>query len=428
MSADEDTFDIDIYGEDTAPQESGDANGYQENGADQSYDQNYHYDPTHTDQQPTEQTDDPSAEQAVAGDEGTAQQPDQSATTATAPQYGTKRKAPPEEDDNDLYDGEADYDSYNHQAEPSIKTEPQIKTEPNDSRTSATPSTRPLSPNSTPALRLQNLDWWTTEDDLRAYLSRGGVEASSLRDVRIAEHNQNGKSKGEAYLELSTAQDASAVKHEIEKANREGQEGGGMKKAVIGVGYTGVGNPYKGAGEKFASASGRGDRGGRGAYNNYNNRGSFGGRGGGFQQGRGGGYGQQQGMYNQQNAHQQSPVNAGGGWGMNGNPNGNFNAAAGFGGNPMMGGMGFPNMGMGGMGWNGMGMNNQGGMMGMGRGGNMMGMGMGMPGMQRGGMMGGMGGMNGMGQMGRGGWGGQQGYGGGGGGMGGQGNKRQRNE
>lgn len=271
-------------------------------------------------------------------------------------------------------------------------------------------------PNATPALHLTSLHWSTNEEDIRAYIP-SHLGKGSLREIRIAEHNQNGKSRGEAYLEFSSPAAAGAVKKAIEDANEAGQKEGKKRGPVVGVQFTGVGNPFRGAGgagEKFSSTAGRGDRGG---YVPRGQRGNFGGRGG-FQQNRGGGFGGR-GSYG-------GPQNGmGGQWGMNGN-------AGGFQGQNMVPGGG----GYGGMGMGGMNMGNFGGMMGMGRGGNMMGMMPNMMGnmMNMGGMgRGGMNGMGGMGMAGRGGWGGggggfqQQGYGD----MNGQqqqGNKRPRNE
>ena len=50
-------------------------------------------------------------------------------------------------------------------------------------------------PNATPALRLSELQWWHTEDDIRAWASKCNTEAE-LREVTFNEFKVNGKSKG----------------------------------------------------------------------------------------------------------------------------------------------------------------------------------------------------------------------------------------
>ncbi|MBE3044211.1 hypothetical protein IMZ48_16900 [Candidatus Bathyarchaeota archaeon] len=54
---------------------------------------------------------------------------------------------------------------------------------------------RPVDPNATPALMLSELNWWTTDDGVRAYARDIGCE-DELKEVTFSEHKVNGKSKG----------------------------------------------------------------------------------------------------------------------------------------------------------------------------------------------------------------------------------------
>lgn len=380
MATDDDNFDIDIYGDD--PNEAQPKEAPVEDELDFS---TANDDATYSEELPT---------QAGAGNEQVKAEQDSKPAHSTGQsqaQQGTKRKA--EEEANE--DGPAaDYGADNY-AEGGYTDYTNTKHEAAGD------------PYAMPALKLTELQWWTTEEDLRAFCAKAGVE-DQLKELSFGEHKINGKSRGEAYLEFSSPSAAENVKYEIEKAVTASQSESGSKRKDWLVEYSQPGNGFRmaagssGPKKDYQQNSGaynsRGgynnERGGRGNFrgNNYNNR--------------GGGFNNRGGMYQQSNPSQ-------GGWGGAGNgmmPN----MGAGF--NPMMAGM-MGNMG----GFNGMGMgrgnfNNMGGM-GMGRGGmNMMNMGM----MARGGWNGGF---QGGGQ--QGGW--QSGGGGGGGQMQG-GNKRARME
>ena len=417
MSADDDTFDIDIYGDEGQEEQFGDEpTDFEQTGQHGHVEGNGYNATFHTAVQ-SHQTEDSSGEATAGGEEHTNHTDIKAETTERTqepPQQGTKRKA-----SSDGYEDETDYDS----------------SHPVVDGMAVSIDARSVDPNATPALKFADLHWWNTEEDVRAFAVKAGVE-KEVRDVSFREHKINGKSGGEVYLEFASPQAAAATKREAESAKGEGT---GPNKANFSVYFAPVGNPFYTPPGAVGTLGGKKDftpQHNSGAYNpsgggrgNFGNRGNHGGRGGGFHnQNRGGGGGggwNNGGMYRNPNPNQQ-PGGGGGGWGMNGNFGG---------GNPMMGGMG---MGMGGF---GAGMNRGGGgMMGMNRGNQMMGNMMGNM-MGRGGMnMGGMG----MGMMGRGGWGGgggfqqgggmQQGFGGGGGFQGGgqggmqQGNKRARME
>jgi len=52
-----------------------------------------------------------------------------------------------------------------------------------------------LDPNATAALRLSELQWWETEDDLRGWANECSVE-DQIKEMTFNEHKVNGKSKG----------------------------------------------------------------------------------------------------------------------------------------------------------------------------------------------------------------------------------------
>lgn len=54
---------------------------------------------------------------------------------------------------------------------------------------------RPVDPNATAAVVLGELHWWTTEDDIRGWINKAGCE-DELKDITFNEHKVNGKSKG----------------------------------------------------------------------------------------------------------------------------------------------------------------------------------------------------------------------------------------
>ncbi|BCR91544.1 RNA-binding protein [Aspergillus chevalieri] len=83
---------------------------------------------------------------------------------------------------------------------------------------------RPSDPDATTALLISDLFWWTTDDDIRGWVNEAGVE-DELKDVTFSEHKVNGKSKGQAFIEFTTIQAATAAKHKIETINATGQTG-----------------------------------------------------------------------------------------------------------------------------------------------------------------------------------------------------------
>ncbi|KAH9206602.1 hypothetical protein DL95DRAFT_69375 [Leptodontidium sp. 2 PMI_412] len=250
---------------------------------------------------------------------------------------------------------------------------------------------RAIDPGATTALLISDLNWWNTDDDVRGWVNQAQVE-DELKDITFSEHKVNGKSKGQAYVEFTSQQAATAAKHKID-AFGEGQQY--VKKHTVTYSNPNV-NPFRTLPKDAPARAGKDGPNNRttsGGYNNdrgNNQNGNFGGNFRGRTPGyntRGGGMNNNMNNFNRNFSGPAMNNNMGGGGfnsPMGGFPNNPMNGQfGGFNRGGMMGGMrGGPNMrGRGGM-------NN-----------NMMGMPMG--GMPMGGMPGAMGGMPmGMGQMG----------------------------
>jgi len=56
--------------------------------------------------------------------------------------------------------------------------------------------------NATTAVRFNELQWWTTEDDVRGWANKAGIE-SEIKELTFNEHKVNGKSKGYKYYHQS---------------------------------------------------------------------------------------------------------------------------------------------------------------------------------------------------------------------------------
>ncbi|OBT49469.1 hypothetical protein VE00_00327 [Pseudogymnoascus sp. WSF 3629] len=239
---------------------------------------------------------------------------------------------------------------------------------------------RPIDPGATTALLISDLHWWNTDDDVRGWINQAQCE-DELKEITFSEHKVNGKSKGQAYVEFSSQQAATAAKHKIDTFG-EGQQY--VKKHVVNYSNPNV-NPFKTLPKDAPMRAGKDGPTNRPVAGNYDRtQQSSGNNYGGNFRGRGG--------YNRGNMNN----NMGGGFNRNfqnpgiGGMGGNFQAPmGGFNAGSMGGGQFSGGFNRGGM------MNNMRGGPGVmrgGRGGMNSGMMGGMPmgGMQMGGMPGGM--------------------------------------
>ncbi|QUC19861.1 uncharacterized protein UV8b_04102 [Ustilaginoidea virens] len=245
---------------------------------------------------------------------------------------------------------------------------------------------RPVDSNSTAAIMISELNWWTTDDDIRGWMRKAECE-DEVKELTFSEHKVNGKSKGQVYVELESRQAATAAKRFMDKL---ASDGGQAAKKLSTSYWNASMNPFKTL-PKDAPARGKDQQPRTTPAAPYNERGNYSG---GFR-GRGG-FGINRGNMNQNNYNLNNPNrnfnNNSSNMGFNSNMGGGFNGPMGGGnfgfnnrGNMMGGGMRGGPAGMRGNrgGGNMMGMGPMGGMpMGMPANMGMMGMGGGMPGFQ----------------------------------------------
>ncbi len=161
MAAEEDNFDIDIYGDGEGELGNDGNMDYKQEEDEEELDFIVDHEPSNSAEEPTA-----TADTGVA--RTTAQEPSQ-----TDVKSETRL---PEKD-----------------AVPSTKES--SAPPPQGTKRKETSDERPIDPGATNALMVSELHWWTTEDDIRGWLNDVHVE-TELRDLTFSEHKVNGKSKG----------------------------------------------------------------------------------------------------------------------------------------------------------------------------------------------------------------------------------------
>lgn len=74
---------------------------------------------------------------------------------------------------------------------------------------------RPTDPGATAALMINDLNWWISEEDIRGWANQSGCE-DELNEVTFNEHKVNGKSKG--YAKISALASQTFVDHHTVKS------------------------------------------------------------------------------------------------------------------------------------------------------------------------------------------------------------------
>ena len=165
--ADDDNFDIDIYGDDNAPQD------YADSGLQQNATQNASHTDSHV-------------------QEGAAEVKNESSDDANAQNSGASGAA---NGDAHHENGTQQISSTGGSANSHVQTHKQSPRQQGMKRKQGADDDRPTDPGATAALMINDLNWWVSEEDIRGWANQCGCE-DELNEVTFNEHKVNGKSKG----------------------------------------------------------------------------------------------------------------------------------------------------------------------------------------------------------------------------------------
>lgn len=178
MAAEEDNFDIDIYGD-------GEGEGEGDGAMGNDGQMDYKADDEEVDFDLGQDDLDPAPAEKSTGKHDKEPQPNPHAAT---PLQTDKIESQSQPHANGVEDGTSKSQAI--PAKPPSAPAPQQGTKRKESS-----DERPLDAGATSALMISDLHWWTTEDDIRGWVNDGGAE-EELKDITFSEHKVNGKSKG----------------------------------------------------------------------------------------------------------------------------------------------------------------------------------------------------------------------------------------
>ncbi|KAF2876905.1 hypothetical protein BDV95DRAFT_601318 [Massariosphaeria phaeospora] len=256
--ADDDNFDIDIYGDDAGADLNA-TSAQPDAGQDDGNAMN-------TDTQ-VDGSGDASAEAAVEMVE--------TADQAVKPEASSNGDAP-------VVDATQQISSTGGSTSDHLQTHKQAPQQQGTKRKQGDDDNRVTDAGATAALMINDLSWWISEEDIRGWANQSGCE-DELVEITFNEHKVNGKSKGQVYVQLQSPQASTALKHQLDSLY-ENQTHTKKPSAVFNPPHI---NPFKTApkdvptreknrGERASSSNYGGSPAGNGGnYNRFNNRGSF---------------------------------------------------------------------------------------------------------------------------------------------------------